>query len=149
MLYLQRHSLSYRLDPTNNSLRFARNRIRHVALPYLEKLHPGLADRLLQTADIFRIEEDFWGRRLARELRKTVRRNGPRSTVVLPQLLGYHKAFSRRILRHVLPGSSFQDIEQVLQLARSPQRMAWLELPGHWRVRREKDKLVVVHKRMG
>ncbi len=142
MRYLKHNSLPHRNDPTNDSLRFARNRIRHAALPYLEKLNPGLAERLLQTADIFRHEEDFWNSRVLRESRKTVRKDGQRFTVVLPKLLGYHKALSRRILRHVLPGLSFQDIEQVLQLARSPGGTAWLKLPGRWRVRREKNKLV-------
>lgn len=149
LAYLRRYSLIYKHDPTNDSRRFSRNRIRHIALPYLEKLNPGLTERLLQTADIFRHEEDFWRGQVSRELRKTVRKDGQRFTVVLPQLLGYHKALSRRVLRHVLPGLSFQDIEQVLQLARSPERTSWLKLPGRWRVRREKNKLVAVHKRLG
>jgi len=147
--YLKTHSLPYRRDPTNRSLRYSRNRIRLAALPYLEKLNPGLRERLTQTAEIFRQEEDFWCGEVVREFRKTVRQNGPAFTVVLPRLLGYHKALSRRILRRVLPGSSFQDIEQVLQLARSPEERGCLEFPGGWRVRREKKKLVVFRKRAG
>ncbi len=149
MRYLESHSLHWRKDPSNAWQLFARNRIRHSTLPYLEKLSPGLSARLLQTADIFRHEENFWGDRLMRELPKTVQKDGQRFTVVLPRLLGYHKALSRRILRHVLPGLSFQDIEQVLQLARSPKGTAWLKLPGKWCVRREKNKLVVLQTRVG
>ena len=146
--YLKEAGVACRQDPTNASLRFSRNRIRHITLPYLEKLAPGLSERLAQTADIFRHEEDFWDTRvMSRQLRKTVRKNGQRFTVVLPQLLGYHKALSRRILRRVLPGLSFQDIEQVLTLARSPQKKAWLKFPGHSWVKRENHKLVIIRKR--
>ena len=147
--YVKGHSLEYRSDPTNNSLRFTRNRIRHATLPYLEHLNPGLRARLVQAADLFRQEEDFWTRQILPALQKTVRKNGQRFTVVLPRLLGYHKALSRRILHHLLPGSSFQDIEQVLQLARSPEEAGWLELPGGWRVCRKKNALMVFHTRMG
>ena len=149
MQYLQQNSLRYRRDPTNDSLAFARNRIRHTTLPYLEKSAPGLSDRLIQAADVFRQEEDFWNVPVSREMRKSVRKNGQRFTVVLPKLLGYHKALSRRILRHILPGLSFQDIQHVLHLAERPAGTAWLRLPGNRRVRREKNKLVVIHKRIG
>jgi len=120
-----------------------RNRIRYDALPYLEKLYPGVGGRLVQSADIFRGEEEFWRNLIAPLFRQTVRKNGPKITVVLPRLLRYHKALSRRILRHILPGLSFQDIEQVLTLARSPERRAWLRLSGRRRVKRESNRLVV------
>jgi tRNA(Ile)-lysidine synthase len=147
--YLQRHLLTYRNDPSNHSMRFARNRIRRSTLPYLEKLFPGLAGRLAQTAEIFRDEEDFWQQRTQRELRKTARKNNQQITVVLPQLLRYHKVFSRRILRRLLPGLSFQDIEHLLILARSPQPTGCLNLSGSWCVTRRQNKLVAVRKRMG
>jgi tRNA(Ile)-lysidine synthase len=143
MPYLNIHSIPYRHDPSNRFLRFMRNRIRHEALPSLEKLYPGLAGRLVQGADIFRQEEDFWHEVVSRELRKTVRKNGQRITVVLPRLLRYHKALSRRILRHILPGLSFQDIEQVLILAQSPGRSGRLRFSGRRRVKREENQLVV------
>ncbi len=149
LMYLRTYSLSWRNDPTNDSQRFARNRIRHTELPYLEKLNPGLRERLTQTADIFRQEEDFWNPQVVREWRKTVRKSRQGFTVVLPRLLGYHKALSRRILRRVLPGSSFQDIEQVFQLARSPEEKGWLKFPGGWHVRRQRQRLVMLQKRTG
>ena len=143
MQYMRRHSFPFRHDPSNWSSRFMRNRIRYAALPFLEKLYPGLAARLVQGADVFRQEEAFWNDVVRHELRKTARKSGRKTTVVLPRLLRYHKALSRRILRHILPGLSFQEIEQVLALARSPGRSDWLRLPGSQCVKREKNKLVV------
>ena len=147
--YVRRHSLAYRNDPSNRSLRFARNRLRHEVFPYLEKRYPGLQERLAQMADIFAQEEEFWHGRLSQELRKTARKDGKRFTVVLPQLLRYHKALGRRILRHLLPGLSYSDIEQVLTLARSPQRLAWIEFSGGWRVRRRGKTLMAIQMRNG
>jgi tRNA(Ile)-lysidine synthase len=148
LLYLESHSLLWRQDPTNASHRFSRNRIRHATLPYLEEYYPGLSERLLQNADVFRQEELYWQKRVEAEFRKTVRRKGARFSVVLTRLLGYHKALSRRILRRILPGFSFQDIEDVFTLARSPERKAWLHLPGEWRAKHE-NNLLVIQKRTG
>lgn len=100
--YLRRHKLPSRQDPTNANDRFTRNRIRRTVLPYLGRLYPGLRERLVQMADIFREEEDFWAQ------------NDP---VVLTRVLGYHKALARRILRRRFPGSSFKVIEQARQVA--------------------------------
>jgi tRNA(Ile)-lysidine synthase len=143
MLTLKEAGLPSRQDPSNRSMRFLRNRIRHQTLPSLEKLFPGLATRLVQSSDIYQGEEEFWRDHLSSYLRKTVRKDGQRITVVLARLLRYHKALSRRILRHILPGLSFQDIEQVLSLARSSKQTAGLRLAGHRRVKRMKNTLVV------
>jgi len=149
LVYLKSHSLSSREDPTNDSFRYTRNRIRHATLPYLEKRSPGLRERLTRSADIFRQEEDFWRQQVLQEFHKTVRKNGQKFTVVLPRLLGYHNALSRRILRHVLPGTSFQDIEQVLKLARSSVKAGLFKFPGGWRVRRINQRMVISQKRTG
>src|SRR5262249_1592224 len=91
---LKTHGVGYRRDPSNRSLDFSRNRIRLAALPYLEKLNPGLRERLLQAADIFRQEEEFWSSEILKEFHKTAFKSGRAWTVVLPRLLGYHKALS-------------------------------------------------------
>lgn len=143
LAYLKAHRLRYRQDPSNQSRRFTRNRIRRETLPYLERLNPGLSDRLVQAAEIFREEEEFWRPKVLRELAKTVRQNGKRVTVALPQLLGYHKSLSRRILRYVLPGLSFQEIERIFTLARLSQRTGRRQIAGGWLATRLADRLII------
>jgi tRNA(Ile)-lysidine synthase len=136
LLYAKSHFLKYRTDPSNKSPQFTRNRIRQTVLPSLEKEYRGLKRRLAQAADIFREEEDFW----EAEIRRS-------QTVVLRRLFGYHKALVRRILRRLLPGSSFLDIEQVMHWARSAKKTGFLELSNGWRVSYKKGTLHFQHKR--
>jgi len=102
MLYLKTNSLPWRTDPTNQDRDFTRNWIRHGLLPHLDKKFPGLSMRLIQMADIFREEEDFWTR-LSQQ--KTLKR------IDLAGLFRYHKALVRRKMRLSHPGLSFQDVE--------------------------------------
>lgn len=126
--YLERHSLRFRQDPTNRSFRYQRNRIRQETLPALERQYPGLAKRLAQNADIFREEEAFWEKIVMSKLSKTMRKNNKKIAVDLTHLLGYHRALGRRILRHILPGLSFQEIERIFALARSSDGVQSLSL---------------------
>ncbi|HHW14053.1 MAG TPA: tRNA lysidine(34) synthetase TilS [Firmicutes bacterium] len=60
MAYLAEQGLPYRLDPSNASRRFFRNRIRHDLLPYLEReFAPGLRAILSRTADLLQAEDEY------------------------------------------------------------------------------------------
>jgi tRNA(Ile)-lysidine synthase len=141
--YLQAHRLSYRQDPSNRSPKFTRNRIRHSLFPLLEKDYPGLRRRLAGMAEIFREEQALWSSRIEREFNKTVRQNGKNIAVDLPRLLGYHKALGRRILRHLLTGTSFQDVERVFQLALSRNGHLPIHLSGGQQVERKGSELLI------
>jgi tRNA(Ile)-lysidine synthase len=143
LAYLQRNGLRFRQDPTNRSLKYQRNRIRHQTLPSLEQDYPGLLKRLSQSAAIFRDEEGFWSELVTQKLSKTVRKNGKLITIDLTPLLGYHKALSRRILRHILPGLSFQEVERVFDLAQSPDGKSSLLLGRGLKVERRSRQLVI------
>jgi len=143
LVYLRKHRLSSRRDPSNRSLDFRRNRIRHKALPYLNRLAPGFSQRLVQAAEFFRAEEGFWETITAPKLSKTARKFGQSVDIDLKRLLGYHKALKRRILRHFLPGLSFLETESVLALASSPDKSRSLHLGNGLVVNRRSGRLVV------
>lgn len=144
LTYLKDQRLSFRQDPSNRSLQFTRNRIRSETLPYLEARHPGLKKRLAQMGDIFREEEGFWEPRTLQEFNKTVRKNGKKITVDLTRLLGYHRALGRRILRHLLKGITFSEVERVFELAYSPNANLTLQLSGGLQVVRKGQELTIL-----
>jgi len=60
MLYLQEHDISFCHDSSNDDLRFARNRIRHILLPLLEgDFDPGIRKAMLKTAANLSEDEDY------------------------------------------------------------------------------------------
>ena len=57
--YLRSRGVGWREDATNRDLRFARNRVRHELIPWLEKaFNPGIVDVLARTAENLRGDAD-------------------------------------------------------------------------------------------
>ncbi len=56
--YCRERGLAWREDPTNESLDFARNRVRHQLLPALRALHPAAEANILRTLQILRDEAE-------------------------------------------------------------------------------------------
>jgi tRNA(Ile)-lysidine synthase len=64
--YLRELGQSWRDDATNLSMKFTRNRVRHLLLPLLEKeFNPSVAETLGDVAQIARGEEDYWDNEVA------------------------------------------------------------------------------------
>ena len=57
--YAIKNNISFREDSTNNSLEYARNRIRHELLPLLLTYRAGICRRLTNLAQIARAESDY------------------------------------------------------------------------------------------
>ncbi|MBQ4583029.1 MAG: tRNA lysidine(34) synthetase TilS [Oscillospiraceae bacterium] len=57
--YLAEHGLGHVEDETNESLNFARNRLRHNVMPELEKIHPALRRSIARTAQIVSRENRY------------------------------------------------------------------------------------------
>ena len=59
--YLRELPQPWRDDSSNQTTKFARNRVRHVLLPLLEReFNPEVAEGLSELAEIARAEEDYW-----------------------------------------------------------------------------------------
>jgi len=57
--YAAAHAIEYRVDSTNSSTRYLRNRIRLELLPYLTEYNPGISRQLNDTAAICRDEDEL------------------------------------------------------------------------------------------
>jgi tRNA(Ile)-lysidine synthase len=59
-VFLREKGIAFREDASNRSPRFLRNRIRRELIPILEVYNPKIRRILAETAERFRLEEDFW-----------------------------------------------------------------------------------------
>jgi tRNA(Ile)-lysidine synthase len=90
------HGLPVREDETNRDLRFARNRIRHVLLPLLEREYqPGCRDALARAARLL-ADDDEWLVRQAAEAFARLRRGAALDAAGLAALPA---AVARRVIR--------------------------------------------------
>lgn len=114
--YLKSHFVKARTDPSNQSLRFTRNFIRHRTLPALEQKFPGLTRRLGNLAQIMSDEELFWSDYLTRGNLPRQVETRKRVHLQVRDLLLEGKAVARRLLRLQLPGATFDDLERLLDV---------------------------------
>ncbi len=66
--FLKEKRIVYLTDPSNQSPHYLRNRVRHELLPLLQQYNPRIRQVLVQMADLFRAEEEFWETHLHREV---------------------------------------------------------------------------------
>ena len=128
--YLSKHGLGHVEDETNESLVFARNRLRRLVLPELEKINPALRNNVARTAAIVRRENDFLDELAAGYL--------PPEGTQIPcrQLMGAPEALQPRMVRILASRleTGKKDwtaghIEMILALAKTP-RSGMLSLPS-------------------
>ena len=135
-------------DPTNNDLRFTRNRIRHQLIPQLQTFNPQIETALCRLAERFAHDEDYWEELLDEEFHALVRCADSRCSLSLEALLRRHPAVRlrlyRRLLREVrgsLQGISSQHLQAIEKLVLAERPQASLDLPGAWVARRYSELL--------
>jgi tRNA(Ile)-lysidine synthase len=110
--YIRERGLEFRIDRSNLSKQFARNRVRHELLPLLEsKFNPRIREVLWRTAEIVR-EDDKCLTEIARG--HIARKMPMRRFLKLP------KALQRRVLREWLGTAEFRGVEELLRKMRAP-----------------------------
>jgi tRNA(Ile)-lysidine synthase len=98
---LRARGISWREDSSNESVEFARNRIRHELLPQLTReWNPELARCLAQTADWAQAEEIYWAAEMKKLARRYFRDAPPGLIVRWPRALPI--AAERRLVRHAI-----------------------------------------------
>jgi len=144
MDYVTSAHLPYATDASNSDLRYTRNKIRHVLLPFIEReFSPHIRRRLAALAQILRGEEQ-WLEALATAARQRVQ-DSP-SALSLERLAAEPAALHGRILRQWLEQSEtvrdvgFSHVQHLLALSAGRLR-GTLEMPGKVQVKREGTQL--------
>ncbi|MDQ7794380.1 MAG: tRNA lysidine(34) synthetase TilS [bacterium] len=136
--YCAELDLRPRVDTSNESLEFWRNRVRHSLIPLLEQeFAPNIKEILARTAAICREEATLLARDTEQAMAGTLLEMGEGRVVFDRDRLGrQHRARARRILRRALavagvaPGLEYGHVEALLGMVSSGAAGAALDLPG-------------------
>jgi tRNA(Ile)-lysidine synthase len=146
LAFLHARQLPYAIDSSNADQQYARNKIRHILLPFLEhEFSPQIRFHLATLADALRPEED-WLEILATAARARVQEE-PR-IIALDRLQVEPPALQRRILRQWLEHNGqgrnlgFQQLDDLHALSVSGSR-GKVELPGKMVVRCAGNRLLL------
>jgi len=135
--FLRERKVTYLTDPSNRSLHFLRNRVRHELLPLLQQYNPRFRQMLVQMADLFRAEEQFWEKILEERFPLLVRNRKKDSiTLDIPSLAGQPLPLRLRSFRHAiekvlghLRRVGFSHILTIENVVQNPEPNKSLQLP--------------------
>jgi tRNA(Ile)-lysidine synthase len=133
-------------DPHNSDPRFTRSRVRNEVLPLLEReLGPGVAANLARTADQVRADTAYLDD-VATAALQPARGEAGLSVSALETM---PEAIRTRVLRLAAleagaPAAELfhTHVRELDRLVTAWHGQRWVDLPGHLRVRREKDQLI-------
>ena len=164
--WLRAREQVWRVDSSNQDLRFARNRIRHRLLPALAELNPSIVDALAHGAEIAREEEAFWDEYLEPLVQQHLQRTEAGVQVDVAPLRNMPVAVARRFLRYALEEtagtalrrsaagrggrlgrstgvSDFGHVQRILALALRGRSGTTLSLPSHICAKKEFSTLLL------
>lgn len=139
-------------DPSNQSPRFSRNRIRREVLPVLEQLHPGAERRISALAERLAAEEDGLQELLGLALQPVLAPGwddesaATAPTLHRPALLACSPAVQRALLQHWLRGQTgrplpSRQLDGLLARIAGSGGPAEVHLGGGWRLRWQDSRL--------
>ncbi|HKQ18731.1 MAG TPA: tRNA lysidine(34) synthetase TilS [Candidatus Eisenbacteria bacterium] len=152
--YLQRHGVQHRMDATNQSLRPARNKIRHEILPRLEAgVSAGVRKALLRQADLFREADEYLEVEARRHLEASVvERDEGKIILAAARLLDYPKLLRTYVFRCALQelNGAIRDftwahLDALLSLVTQSSGRS-IDLPHGMVARRERGRIVLARR---
>ena len=149
LTHLEQNGLQPSLDASNLDTRFYRNRLRHELLPQLEKLNPGVRQRLWQMSDILAedeavlemIEQSVWEGCL---LDQGLGYAALETKVLRDQPVGLQRRLVRRAIGLLRPGLrdiDYPTIEHAVRFLKDTSRSGQIDLAAGLRLEMEGERL--------
>lgn len=152
--YINLYRIPYVTDSTNRDEIYTRNRIRHQVIPKLEQICPGVVERLTQTAVSLQKDEAYLTEQ-AMELLRDSEGNGESQRIPISPLVQAHEALALRAIRILIgrlraenDNCTAAHLHGVLQVCRSADPSAKVDLPGGLVARREYEMLVLTERKV-
>jgi tRNA(Ile)-lysidine synthase len=150
VVYCAGQGLRPHYDPSNDSLNFLRNRIRHLLIPTLETYNPKFREAVWRTAQTLTADhvilidsvDAAWTRSVVSESAGLVIFDSTTLTGFAPGLQRY---LFRRAMERISPASdiTYAALDRVTAFLAGPQRNSPLLLNGRMRLLREADQVFV------
>jgi tRNA(Ile)-lysidine synthase len=153
LAYLAERNLHSMLDSSNTGTRYLRNRIRSKLMPVLESYQPRLVERLANTADIIRADDECLDSIALSWIdeQSPTGLNSPQIGISRWKLL--HPALRMRVLRQLLnrAGSlrriDTRHLKAIERLAEGSSPQGCINMPGGMTARRSYDNLYITRKK--
>lgn len=154
--YLKKHRLSYRLDTSNLSPVFRRNKLRLKLLPLIRKDYsPNFDALILQTSEILRDENALLEREVNKVSKRLIDRILPgKISIDLNKLLRYNISLQRQIIRRLVFWVSsgkvipdYRKVEEIIKLVVSGKANVRILLSGGLVVKKSYNLLEIIGKK--
>jgi tRNA(Ile)-lysidine synthase len=141
MAYLKRQKLPYRIDASNFSPDYTRNRIRHRVMPLLTQFNPRLVEHLFSLSRILGAENEFLNEFTAKAVKKAVCRRDNGILLDLKVFFRYNKIVQARIIKEILPEKrTWPQVERLREWISEGKNDLFI-LSGAWIVKRKNNRL--------
>jgi tRNA(Ile)-lysidine synthase len=149
--YLADEGVAARHDPSNDDRRFARNRVRHEVLPWLQaQVNPNIRAALVQLAEQCRWDAAFLAGSAQRHWKRLVKRRGDRLAIRLAPFRRQPRAVQAHLIRMAiaalqgdLTGFEYRHWLEIEALCDGRPVGSVVDLPGALHVGKEPEHLVL------
>jgi tRNA(Ile)-lysidine synthase len=153
LAYLAARHLNYRMDSSNTGTRYLRNRIRLELMPLLTNYQPRLVERLANTADIVRADDECLDSIAVAWIDEHRPADGNSPQIPISRWKLLHPALRMRVLRQLITRTGSlrridtRHLKAIERLAESPSPQGYIDLPGGTTVRRSYDLLHITRQK--
>lgn len=141
--YCEKRKLMPRVDSSNSSLDYMRNRIRLKLIPELQRYNPQVKKGMLQLSEQLAAEEEVWENWTKDALKRVlVKRDEMEWQLSVPALRNLSVALQRRVIQLILNYltiRSWKHIEKIRRLIDHVSSSTECSLPGNWKAVRDYD----------